>query len=269
MINHAERAFRAWPILTECARNQETITYGELAGRLGIHHRADQYLLGEIQDYCLEAKLPPLTIMVVNIRGRPGGGFIAWDIDNFEDGFDYVCGFNWNQISNPFAFAENGATYEELKRRLVSDPDNSEDIYRLVKCRGIAQVLFRDALMLAYQRRCAFTQLSFSDALQAAHIVPWSACTPALRLDVRNGILLNALHHRLFDTGCMTLTVDYRIYYYDPKMKDGPYSATDKSLTVNLHRKLMHLPSDKKAWPRPKYIKQHHKIWEWEIEPSH
>jgi|HubBroStandDraft_6_1064221.scaffolds.fasta_scaffold62630_5 O6-methylguanine-DNA--protein-cysteine methyltransferase len=36
-VNQHERAFRAWPLLTATARLGTTITYKELAERLGIH----------------------------------------------------------------------------------------------------------------------------------------------------------------------------------------------------------------------------------------
>ena len=69
-INQAERAFRAWPILTKRASEGKTITYGELGTLLGVHHRAVRYVLALIQDYRLEEKLPPLTILIVNQGGK-------------------------------------------------------------------------------------------------------------------------------------------------------------------------------------------------------
>ncbi len=61
-VNQVERASRAWPVLVAIARDEKTITYGELARALGIHHRPIRYVLGLIQDYFLAEKLPPLTI---------------------------------------------------------------------------------------------------------------------------------------------------------------------------------------------------------------
>jgi hypothetical protein len=83
-VNQVERASRAWPILTDRAKKRSTITYGELGQALGVHHRAVRYILGVIQDYCLEEKLPPLTILIVNASGKPGSGFIAFDLDKFQ-----------------------------------------------------------------------------------------------------------------------------------------------------------------------------------------
>jgi len=91
-INQAERAYRAWPILTERAREGKTITYGDLGALLGIHHRAVRHVLGLIQAYCLK-KLPPLTILVVDQGGQPGTGFIAYDLDKLAEGKSLVYAY--------------------------------------------------------------------------------------------------------------------------------------------------------------------------------
>ena len=91
-VNQVERASRAWPVLTAIAKKGKTITYGELAEVLGIHHRPIRYVLGVLQDYCLAEKLPPLTILVVNQSGEPGPGFIAHSFDDLEAGYSEVWG---------------------------------------------------------------------------------------------------------------------------------------------------------------------------------
>lgn len=263
-INQAERAFLAWPILTSHAQKRKTITYKELGDSIGIHHRVVRYVLGLIQNYCLEEKLPPLTILIVNQAGVPGSGFIAWDVDDYDEGFNKVTEYNWSQVENPFSYASNGERYEELINSLVNDPDNSDDVYRKVKTRGIAQAMFRDALLKAYNNSCAFTNLSFTHGLQACHIVPWSKSTDVDRLDVRNGILLNSFHHSLFDQGLITITKNYEIFFFDPDMDEGKYSEYDKLLTVDLHLKKVNLPNNKDIWPSMKQITRHHVLNEWE-----
>ena len=101
-VDHEQRAGRAWPILTTLATRRETTTYGELAGRIGIHHRALHYALAPIQDYCEQYSLPPLTILVRNVdTGEPGGGFHTWNRGHEED----VWAFDWASVGNPFEFA--------------------------------------------------------------------------------------------------------------------------------------------------------------------
>ena len=49
-------------------------------------------MLGLIQNYCIEEKLPPLTILVVDKSGKPGTGFIAYDVDKLAEGMALVYG---------------------------------------------------------------------------------------------------------------------------------------------------------------------------------
>lgn len=73
----------------------------------------------------------------------------------------------------------------------------------LVKARRV-QRFFRNAVMIAYESRCAITGLAVPELLEAGHIVPWSV-DPTRRADPRNGIVLNSLHHRAFDRGLIGL----------------------------------------------------------------
>lgn len=64
----------------------------------------------------------------------------------------------------------------------------------IVRRRG--QPAFRKALLDAYDGRCAMTGCNVVDALEAAHIQPYSGLKSN---DVRNGLLLRADVHTLFD----------------------------------------------------------------------
>jgi predicted restriction endonuclease len=44
--------------------------------------------------------------------------------------------------------------------------------------------------------------------LRASHIVPWSECSDAQRLDVHNGLLLSALWDAAFDNGLVSFDDD-------------------------------------------------------------
>jgi hypothetical protein len=55
-VNQYERAFRAWPLLTATAAKRSTITYADLSAQLHIHPRPIRFVLGPIQDWCLEEK---------------------------------------------------------------------------------------------------------------------------------------------------------------------------------------------------------------------
>lgn len=248
-MNQYERAFRAWPILTTTAANKTTITYGELADRLGVHHRVVSHILSKIQDYCLDEKLPPLTILVVGKSNRhPGTGFIAWDIDNLEEGFSRVYEYPWRDRANPFVLAADGGTPEGLAERLVTHPGEAEDIYARVRDRGNAQVVFRLALLRTYDGRCAFCGLSLRDALQAAHIIPWSIASSAQRLDPSNGLLLCATHHALFDAGILTVGPD-SIVHCHPERTSRAWNDTDRQIASALDGCRIRMPRDPRLRP--------------------
>jgi hypothetical protein len=103
-INWEAKAAVAWPALVDVARNSETITYKSLGDAIGVHQRSVRLVLDLIQAYCVDVGLPPLTAVVVSqTRGRPGSGFIAWDVDNLDVGFALVYGFDWRVIPIHFA----------------------------------------------------------------------------------------------------------------------------------------------------------------------
>jgi len=256
-INQQERAAIAWEILTRIAKNKQKIRYGELARQIGIHHRVVRFVLGLIQNYCLANQLQPLTILVVNQSGLPGDGFIAWDVDDIDEGFKRVYNENWNNHENPFGYAKAGLTEDEIIEKLLANPDRAKDVYAKIKVRGTAQPIFRKVLLQAYEQECAFCHFSLEVALQASHIIPWSEATRNERLDVRNGLLLCATHHKLFDNGWLTVNEDYTIKYCDPKENGGRYSEYDNLLATALHNKKLKLPKNKKHWPSKKYLKKH------------
>ena len=57
----------------------------------------------------------------------------------------------------------------------------------------IGQDIFRAALIDYWGGRCPVTGITDRALLRASHIVPWSECDDAQRLDVHNGLLLSAL----------------------------------------------------------------------------
>jgi hypothetical protein len=67
----------AVPHLIECARSRKTITYVELADKIGRHYRAVPHLLEHLLRVCQKLNIPPIgTIVVSKTTGLPGDGFI-------------------------------------------------------------------------------------------------------------------------------------------------------------------------------------------------
>ncbi len=88
-------AVRMWQVLISCASNRQTITYGELARRIGWEEgsaRGAGAPLEQIAQYCQGTSLPWLTVIVVRAdTGRPGEGYTGpADIDvEREEVFSY------------------------------------------------------------------------------------------------------------------------------------------------------------------------------------
>jgi putative restriction endonuclease len=99
------------------------------------------------------------------------------------------------------------------RKRLPSDEDRPVFVESgprygepmLVRPR-LGQATFRIAVLEAYGRGCAVTGEHSLPALEASHIRPYTESGPH---EVRNGLLLRADLHRLFDRGYLTVTPDY------------------------------------------------------------
>jgi putative restriction endonuclease len=77
---------------------------------------------------------------------------------------------------------------------------------RLVKTR-VNQFFFRQTILAAYNNKCCITGIDMPELLIASHIVPWKTDANN-RLNPRNGICLNALHDKAFESGLLTITPD-------------------------------------------------------------
>jgi hypothetical protein len=84
------------------------------------------------------------------------------------------------------------------------------------------QPQFRDALIAAYGGRCAVTGCDAVEALEAAHIAPYRGDHSH---DVRNGLLLRADIHTLFDLGLITVDPDRGVLILSKKLEGGSYAA--------------------------------------------
>lgn len=92
----------------------------------------------------------------------------------------------------------------------------------IVRRRG--QPLFRQALLDAYDGRCAMTGCNVVDALEAAHIQPYSGLKSN---DVRNGLLLRADVHTLFDLYLVTINPGSLRIAVAPALQHSTYEELD------------------------------------------
>ena len=229
-------AGKIWPKLTQAAERHEFLHYGDLAPLIPTNPLNVGRALGPIQTYCLDRGLPPLTAIVVNKgKNTPGGGYIATTKEDWEHAVAIVRRFDWLTEQNPFSSFDLDDSDDVLIHRLLSNPDSAETIYRMMPSRGIAQRLFREALLKAYDHQCAMCGLTFPCALEAAHIVPWVDATPQQRMDLRNGFILCSTHHRLFDDGWFDIDQNFQISYTDVAQEEEPYSEADNWATLKIH----------------------------------
>ena len=116
---------------------------------------------------------------------------------------------------------------------------------------------FRDAVLDAYRDRCAVCAFDVRMAgermaVEAAHIQWHRDAGPP---NVRNGLALCVLHHRLFDRGAFTLsTGDLTIFV--SKKAAGP--GFDESLGRFQGKLPCVLPSDDRDLPAPQYLRWHY-----------
>ncbi len=113
---------------------------------------------------------------------------------------------------------------------------------------------FSPKVLRAYGFRCAVCDFAvrINDepiALEAAHIKWHEYRGPDV---VRNGLSLCALHHRLFDKGAFTLSLDRKVIVTK--------SATGRGLNSSLGKfdaKPIILPTRTEEWPDPIFLKWH------------
>jgi hypothetical protein len=88
-----------------------------------------------------------------------------------------------------------------LKTELNKFPDNikNTEVERIIRQR-VGQDVYRKAMLEYWGGACAVTGVTLSEVLRASHALPWSKCeSDSQRLDIYNGLLLNANLDALFD----------------------------------------------------------------------
>lgn len=168
----------------------------ELAKRIG---RTPSALSWKLANF---ARLDP-ALRKRNIAGARHGALADIEIwDEFNS--------DWDKL----AFES-----ERLMRKMTGiaiDPLEEVDNFPVGMSRAaivrirVNQGFFRAAVLAAHNDRCCITGLSIPSLLTASHIVPWSMDTKN-RTNPRNGLCLNALHDKAFDSGLLTVTPDLKV----------------------------------------------------------
>ena len=140
---------------------------------------------------------------------------------------------------------------EESQRTLA--PDAGADVIeisrkyneRIVRER-VHQPLFRQAVLHAYERRCAVCRLPFTELLDAAHIKADAEGGAAV---VTNGLALCKIHHGAFDKRIIGISPDYRIHVRESVLAtfDGP--TLQHSIKEMHGEQLRQLPRSRRERP--------------------
>ena len=133
----------------------------------------------------------------------------------------------------------------------------SEDSFHLFR-RRVRDPAFSKAVLEAYGERCAVCAFSVRlhdrpVALDAAHI-KWHRAGGLNRDEVSNGLSLCALHHKLFDAGAFTLSLEYKVIIAAAAVGAGK----DQSLGQFERRSIL-LPKNEENRPNKKSLKWHHR----------
>jgi putative restriction endonuclease len=139
----------------------------------------------------------------------------------------------------------NGLNESEL-------PQEGEERQRLVRVR-VNQRFFRSTVLASYQSRCCITGLNIPSLLSASHIRPWSK-DKGNRINPRNGLCLNLLHHRAFDDGLITLTPEFKVLVSTSLFNRTTHHAY-LSLFGQYDNQLATLP--RRFMPEPNFLKWH------------
>lgn len=105
---------------------------------------------------------------------------------------------------------------------------------------------FREAVISAYDGRCAVSGLPEQRLLDAAHIIA-DRNEPLGQAIAPNGIPLSKIHHAAFDAHLIGIDPDFRVHVAARLLKqnDGPMLEVLKKL----HDGKLHLPARRRDWP--------------------
>lgn len=141
--------------------------------------------------------------------------------------------------------------HRDLEANGYFDPKNEIDARKrtatsIVQRAG--QARFREQLLEAYGNRCAMTECDVPFSLEAAHILPYKG---EYTNDVRNGLLLRADIHTVFDLGKISINPENYCVILANDIRQTSYSQ--------LHGKPIVLPKDDRQKPDKEALDIHFK----------
>lgn len=172
----------------------------------------------------------------------------------------------WNEFFNnwdilPYESERLLANFEQTtveKLNQIPDielPKEGKMREQMVKVR-VNQSFFRSSILASYNNTCCITGIQQPEFLVAGHIKPWSV-DEKNRLNPQNGIAINALHDKAFETGLLTITTDYKIKI-SPLLFKQKKSKSIGEYFLKLDNREIILPS--RFLPDVEFLKYHNEI---------
>lgn len=196
------------------------------------------------------ARLDP-ALQARGIKGASHGskGEVAvWkEFNNNWDSLAFESERLLANLTNQSVEEINGLQEEDL-------PKDGLERERIVKIR-VNQRFFRTTVLASYSSRCCITGIAIPVLLSASHIAPWGR-DPNNRMNPRNGLCLNLLHHKAFDEGLITITPDFRVRVSASVRKSTPADANN-TFFGRYHDQPVQLP--RRFLPDPTLLAWHNK----------
>ena len=143
--------------------------------------------------------------------------------------------FNVNITPEKSGIFDLDSFRDKIKDEELFDVYDIEDARKKINtsiCRRQGQRKFREKVLNAYGRKCAITNCSVSATLEAAHIIPYKGSATN---HIKNGILLRADIHTLFDLDLLKIDENYSIHI-DKSIDDKEYMKLDgKSIRLPIN----------------------------------
>ncbi|MDB5725795.1 MAG: hypothetical protein JWQ16_2549 [Novosphingobium sp.] len=154
----------------------------------------------------------------------------------------FIAGWSKDDLVAKLAF---GMPLASSVAALPSAPERRYAL-RLVSQR-LHQATFREAVLTAYDGRCAISRLPERRLLDAAHIIA-DGDEELGQPMVANGLPLSKVHHAAFDANLIGINADYRIHVSEQlfAMNDGP--MLEQGIKAMRGKSLM-MPSRTIDWP--------------------
>lgn len=169
----------------------------------------------------------------------------------------------WNEFFNhwdvlPYESEKLLAKFEKTTVEKINHipeselPKEGKTREQIVKVR-VNQSFFRSSILASYNSTCCITGIQQPEFLIAGHIKPWGI-DEKNRLNPRNGIAINALHDKAFESGLLTITPDFKIKL-SSVLKKQKKSESIKEYFLKYENQNIILPS--RFLPDVEFLKYH------------